>query len=269
SGHGKRSYVSEVDFPEVNDGAEYLASLWAGRKIGYLLDQIRLNGSNKELVNEIVELSTKYGILTEYTAFLANEDTTAPRAAAPGKAMDAMAGAFSQRGGGWATSQTQNAQVMRQATNVASQNRYLDAEGREVQVANVQNRGQRGFVARAGQWQDMRYDPASRKVDLQVQAYSEAHFQLSRSFPALNQSLAVSDNMIVVVNGKAVQIGPEGKTKLTDEELKALGASTATTTGSAGTTLEAPRMAEGGRGLLAGGLATVLAMLALPRRRRG
>jgi Ca-activated chloride channel family protein len=268
SGHGKRSYVTEVDFPEVNEGAEYLASLWAGRKIGYLLDQIRLNGSNKELVNEIVELSTKYGILTEYTAFLANEDTTAPRAAAPAKAMDAMAGAFSQRGGGWATSQTQNTQVMRQAMNVASQNRYLDAEGREVQVANVQNRGQRAFVARNGQWQDMRYDPASRKVDLQVQAYSEAHFQLSRNFPTLNQSLAVSDNMIVVVNGKSVQIGPEGKTKLTDEELKALGASV-TTTGSTGTKLEAPRMADGGRGLLAGGLAMMLAMLALPRRRRG
>jgi Ca-activated chloride channel homolog len=56
--------------------------LWAVRKVGYLLDQIRLNGEQKELKDEIVRLGTKYGIVTPYTSFLVVEDTPA---ALPGR----------------------------------------------------------------------------------------------------------------------------------------------------------------------------------------
>lgn len=51
-----------------------LPRLWAVRKVGYLLDQIRLNGEQKELRDEIVRLGTKYGIVTPYTSFLVVED---------------------------------------------------------------------------------------------------------------------------------------------------------------------------------------------------
>lgn len=230
SGHGSRSFAAEADFPEVREGTDYIASLWASRKIGYLLDQIRLHGKSDELVQEIVDLSTKYGILTEYTAFLADEDHVVAPAAAARLAAGAMTNAFGMKQGGWATSQTQNAQAMRAAKSLADQNRYFDAEGREVQVRNLQNRGQRGFVNRRGQWQDLRYNPDRDKVVLQVQAFSDAYFQLTRAFPELNNYLAVSDNMIVMVNGQAIQIGPEGKTRLTDDELKALAGRTAGST---------------------------------------
>ena len=43
------------------------------RRLGDLIDQIDLHGQSKELVNELVALSTKYGILTPYTTFLADE----------------------------------------------------------------------------------------------------------------------------------------------------------------------------------------------------
>ena len=43
------------------------------RRVGDLIDQIDLHGQNKELVDELVALSTKYGILTPYTSFLADE----------------------------------------------------------------------------------------------------------------------------------------------------------------------------------------------------
>ncbi len=52
---------------------EFVEKLWAIRRVGYIIDQIDLNGSNKELTDELVELSKKYGILTPYTAFLADE----------------------------------------------------------------------------------------------------------------------------------------------------------------------------------------------------
>jgi Ca-activated chloride channel family protein len=276
SGHGSRSFTSDADFPEVREGTDYIASLWASRKIGYLLDQIRLHGKSDELVQEIVSLSTKYGILTEYTAFLADEDNVVPMTAAPGRAANLMGGAFEARQGAWATSQTQNAQAMRAAKSQASQNRYLDAAGREVAVQNLQNRGQRGFVQRNGQWQDLRYSPDRDKVALQVQAFSDAHFQLSRAFPELNNFLAVSDNMIVMVNGQAVQIGAQGKTQLTEEELRALAARAETSPtvpgagtipGATGSAPSTPR--PGPLAVLAVGAFCVVALLGLrPRIRR-
>ncbi len=55
-----------------------LPRLWAVRKVGYLLDQIRLNGVQKELRDEVVRLGVKYGIVTPYTSFLVVEDTPQP-----------------------------------------------------------------------------------------------------------------------------------------------------------------------------------------------
>jgi Ca-activated chloride channel family protein len=43
------------------------------RKIGYLLTQIRLHGTQAELVDEVIELSKRYGIITPYTSFLVEE----------------------------------------------------------------------------------------------------------------------------------------------------------------------------------------------------
>ncbi len=224
SGDEKRSFGTEIEFPAAREGTDYVASLWASRKIGFLLDQIRLHGKNKELTDEIVALSTRFGILTEYTAFLATEDAPLAAPAAATRAAGGMSGAFEKREGGWATSQAENAQAMRQAATVAGQNRYRDQDGKSVQISNVQNRGQRGFVQRGAQWQDMRYDPSVHKATMKVQAYSEAYFQLNRAFAGANQLLTVSDNMIIVLNGQAVEIGAEGKTHLSADELKALGA---------------------------------------------
>jgi Ca-activated chloride channel family protein len=43
------------------------------RRVGHLLDQIRLNGESKELRDEIVDLGTRYGIVTPYTSYLVLE----------------------------------------------------------------------------------------------------------------------------------------------------------------------------------------------------
>ena len=41
--------------------------------MGYLLDQIRLNGEEKELKDEVLQLSREYGIMTPYTSYLVLE----------------------------------------------------------------------------------------------------------------------------------------------------------------------------------------------------
>ncbi len=67
-------HVYEATFSN-GESAAYLPRLWAHRKVGFLLDAIRLNGEDEELVDEIVRLAVRYGIVTPYTAGLVVEES--------------------------------------------------------------------------------------------------------------------------------------------------------------------------------------------------
>lgn len=54
----------------------FVEKLWAMRRLGEIIDEIDLHGKNQELINELVSLSTKHGIITPYTSFLADETST-------------------------------------------------------------------------------------------------------------------------------------------------------------------------------------------------
>ncbi len=70
----QRKFTYEVCFPREADDHEFIPRLWATRRVGYLLDEIRLHGENSELKDEVTELARKYGIVTPYTAYLIVED---------------------------------------------------------------------------------------------------------------------------------------------------------------------------------------------------
>jgi Ca-activated chloride channel family protein len=71
-----RKFTYEVKFPEREEENEFIPRLWATRRVGYLLDEIRLHADNSELRDEVTELARKYGIVTPYTAYLIMEDET-------------------------------------------------------------------------------------------------------------------------------------------------------------------------------------------------
>jgi Ca-activated chloride channel family protein len=82
-GKETREFVYELTFPDkTGDEREFVEHLWARRKVGYLLDQIRANGEKKELVDEMVVLAKKYGIATPYTSYLVVPDGPLPVAGA-------------------------------------------------------------------------------------------------------------------------------------------------------------------------------------------
>jgi Ca-activated chloride channel homolog len=68
------SYAYSCDFTDQSTTKDFIPPLWAARKVGFLLDQIHLNGENKELKDELIDLSKKYGIITPYTSYLIVED---------------------------------------------------------------------------------------------------------------------------------------------------------------------------------------------------
>ena len=69
-----RKFSYDVKFPEESSDHEFIPRLWATRRVGHLMDQIRLHGENSELRDEVTDLARKYGIVTPYTAYLIVED---------------------------------------------------------------------------------------------------------------------------------------------------------------------------------------------------
>jgi Ca-activated chloride channel family protein len=75
AGTTEQKFAQDVTFEEKTDSSkEWIAKLWATRRVGYLLDEIRLRGESKELRDEVVELARKWGVVTPYTAMLIIED---------------------------------------------------------------------------------------------------------------------------------------------------------------------------------------------------
>lgn len=73
NGSTKR-FAEDVKFPDSAREHDFIPRLWATRRVGYLLDEIRLHGENKELKDEVTELARQFGIVTPYTAYLIVED---------------------------------------------------------------------------------------------------------------------------------------------------------------------------------------------------
>jgi Ca-activated chloride channel family protein len=89
-----RQFVYQVDFKPQVEGKPFVEELWARRKVGYLLDQIRINGEQKELVDEIVRLAKGYGITTPYTSYLIMPDVPLQVASAKTRAAEGKRGYY-------------------------------------------------------------------------------------------------------------------------------------------------------------------------------
>lgn len=78
-GKETKEFVYEVPFADkTTQDKPFVEDLWARRKVGYLLEQIRRNGEKKELVDEVVTLAKRYGITTPYTSYLIVPDSVIP-----------------------------------------------------------------------------------------------------------------------------------------------------------------------------------------------
>jgi Ca-activated chloride channel family protein len=78
-GNETKKIAHDIVLAEKEEQNSFLPRLWAIRKIGYLLDEIRLRGENDELKAEVVRLAKLHGVVTPYTSFLVLEDETALR----------------------------------------------------------------------------------------------------------------------------------------------------------------------------------------------
>jgi Ca-activated chloride channel family protein len=95
-GKEQKEFAHDLTFPEQTpEEKQFVEHLWARRKVGYLLNEIRTKGQEKELVDEVVKLAKRHGIATPYTSYLIVPDGTpapTPKAAPTGGLPDVRFG---------------------------------------------------------------------------------------------------------------------------------------------------------------------------------
>jgi Ca-activated chloride channel family protein len=223
----------KADFPESDNSHEFIAPLWAARRIGFLLDQIRLNGEDKELVDEVTALAKNYGIVTPYTSYLILEDEDrlvrqnrmredqrsfsgfarkmAPKLAEESKmefeALRAPEGAPAAR----ASSELQE---MHRSTNIEQMLQgkprlaYKDKAGSVQNIAQqVKNILGRAFYNNGAGWIDVtvqKQKPDVRKN--RVQFASAEYFDLLKKHPSAAQFMSLGRNVSFVMNSEVYEI---------------------------------------------------------------
>jgi Ca-activated chloride channel family protein len=196
---------------------EFLAPLWAARQIGFLLQEIRLHGENKELIEEVVRLSRQYGIVTEYTEFLAWGGAALSREEALRHARNNLTAARAEQSGQWAVNQAFNDRALQKravATNEA--NVYRDRRGQVMSAQNISQLGRRAFYLHDGQWVDSE-EAGSRKTRI-VKLFSPEYFDLLKADPVFAQAQQLGWALSINVGQERIVVEKDGQQK--DESLR-------------------------------------------------
>lgn len=191
------------------EGAEFLPRLWATRRIGYLLNQIRLEGEREEWVGAIVDLSVRYGIVTPYTSYLITEEdilTSKGRAEAAARETERMAAAPSSSSGQEAVDEAKASGDMAAASAAPVATPVGGGEGAATEGA-IRVVGSRAFILQDGVWTDTGFDP-SAMTTIQVAFTSDAYFRLLETNPDLGPAFALGQRVIALSGGQAYEVVP-------------------------------------------------------------
>jgi len=207
-------------------GEAFIPRLWATRRIGDLLNTIRLNGENQELIDSIISLSVRYGIITPYTSFLIEEDdilTQQGQAEARMDLADEAAALNSANTGQGAVDAADNINSMSSASvplpsptsaafapsaQPSEAESDMEMPGGGESFNALTNVNDRTFVNIDGVWYDTTFD-ADNMTTTQVVFLSDEYFDLLEEFPELADYFALGDHVIVVLNGIAYEVVPE------------------------------------------------------------
>lgn len=216
----KFKFTFKPDKADVRNG--FVPRLWASRKIAQLIDDVRQMGADpvkskddpkvKEMVDEIVHLSTEFGILTEYTAFLAREGTDLTdrpevlREAATVLESRAMRG----RSGLGAVNQSFNNQLQIRQKSLNYGNSFYDEKMQRVSISTVQQINDKAYYRRGNRWVDsvLVDNEAQVKPARVIEFGSQEFIELAQKLAETNRqgSIALRGDVLLVVDGEAVLI---------------------------------------------------------------
>lgn len=210
-GDKSQTFTYKVNFAGATNREDFafVARLWAQKKIGWLIEQIRLQGENKELIDQIVKLSIRYGIMTEYTSFLAREDVNLADAEANvAQARENIRKKIEIQTGAGGVNQAVQSGTMQKVAQAPTKAVFLNEEGEEVQVDTVKIIGSKTFYLKKGVWVDSEYKEGMKIVE--VKQFTDPYFEIARRRSDQAQYLTFAQKVpiIVVIDGVAYKIIP-------------------------------------------------------------
>ncbi|MBM4023063.1 MAG: VWA domain-containing protein [Planctomycetes bacterium] len=222
-------------FPADDGERDFLPRLWAVRRVGFLLDQIRLHGESREVRDEAATLARRFGIVTPYTSWLILEDEGRRKVATADRTLQAFeadpearrhAGRMYEQArasvsGATAVGDAQAYDVLERADKlaaaaVANAHAWRGQAGvsvpgsvavqRAVDAQQSRTVAGRTFYANAGQWIDARVQERPDARRERVAFASDAYFALLAEEPATAPWLALGRNVVLLVGDRVVEV---------------------------------------------------------------
>ncbi|MBN2353307.1 MAG: VWA domain-containing protein [Spirochaetales bacterium] len=220
----------QLDFPAQEAGDDNIAPLWAARRVGFLLEEMRLHGETKELVDEVIYLARTYGIITPYTSYLVIEDearrvsgnrlnardqtlrNVAPQPAFEEKSKREFE-SLKDTSGASGNAASGEVQSLRQAqSNDASKTSaprltFTDEGGRTTDVqTRIKQVNGRAFYNSGREWNDADIQNQKAKKTNRVQFASTEYWNLLKNKPETARYLALGTNVRFMLDGELYEI---------------------------------------------------------------
>lgn len=245
-----RTFDLKFDLSKATTRNAFVPRLWASRKIARMIELITEAGAEtaaaarpsylsssiaynshglspatravpndpklKELVDEILRLSTEYGILTEYTAFLATDGTDFSDL----ESLNTLAreslvnNAQSVRSGMGSVSQAANNSIQKSSANMNRSNSYLTQNMERVEITTVQQITDRTFFKRNNRWVDTgALKKEAAKPDQVIEFGTPEFYKLVDRLVHDGREgiLALSGELLLMVDGKTVLVKTPAK----------------------------------------------------------
>lgn len=204
-----------AEFPSHHLPDEYIARLWASRKLGELDRRIRLGGAHPELVEEARQLALRHGLLSAYSSYLVQEPTRVT--------LDGVTVAEARVGHRRSPAPPPRAPAASginavQTADRASRQRAVRSEAELVELSAItatgaspdrRELGGRRFRLVAGTWVDEAHQPSAPLV--RVEPFSELYFQLLRDLPELMPIWSELERGIVAGRRLSIELSPDGR----------------------------------------------------------
>ncbi len=215
-GSERKFYYNNLHFALTEEANDFLPRLWATRRVGWLMEQVRTNGEQRELRDEIVDLGTRYGIVTPYTSYLAVEQN-----AAVGFTSTPLArtkGFGNARGGSNAPPPPPSVADAKAVTGtVAVQQSKKAREQQETmrvekddQSGSIRTAGGKTFYLRDGIWTDADFRTGMTLPQTVVKFGSDEYFALLKQKPRLAAFFSLGEKVLVILDGTLYRVDTAG-----------------------------------------------------------